>query len=138
MIDQKKILVWTGGVGGGKAVNLVSEYAETSFPELEAYYFKELVSLLGGPAAVAIAWKLSKDPRRNPAYADVIGLAGIELFIDRLAKLGAEFAGIAAPPVNRPVRRRSGPGAPPPGGTAPGHWPYTSQQRLPFQSDITW
>jgi len=135
MIDQRKILVWTGGIGGGKAVNLITDYAATQIPELEDYYFKELVALLGGPAAVAIAWKLSKRARADDWKPDVIGLAGVELFVDRIAKLGAEFLGIAEPPRKFPGRR---PGAPPPGSNAPKHWPYTSQQRLPFQSDVTW
>lgn len=133
MINTNKVLVWVGGIGGGKAISVISEEAEKNMPDLTAYYFKELVGLLAGPAAVAVAWKLSKNPRHE-RKADLIGLAGVEMFIDRTAKLAQEQL---AP--GRVVRRTYRTGAPPPGSRrTTGHWPYSSQQRLPFQSDITW
>lgn len=136
MITTDKLLVWGAGIGGGKAVNIIADYAEQEIPDLTAYYFKELIGLLAGPAAVGIAYKLSRNPR-HIKKADAIGLMGVEMFIDRIAAIGKDAAGIMQPPV-----RRFAPRAPPPGqrGTQrpPGHWPYSSQQRLPFQSDITW
>jgi len=136
MINSDKLISWAGGVGGGKVVNLLSEYAESQNPDLTMYYFKELVGLVAGPAAVGVAWKLSKDPRHE-RKADAIGLMGVEMFIDRIVKLGAEqFGVVGSRPVRRVITR-----APPPGlkaSSAPGHWPYARQERLPFQSDITW
>lgn len=129
-------MVWGAGIGGGKAVNMIAEYAEQEIPDLTTYYFKELLGLLAGPAAVGLAWKLSKDPR-HLKKADAIGLMGVEMFIDRIAGVAQEQFGIGQRP-RGPVRRSS-PRAPPPGrGNAPRHWPFSSQQRLPFQSDITW
>lgn len=133
MIDKTKLAVWAGGLGTGKVAQILTDLAEANVPELAQYYFKELVGLIGGPAAVAVAWKISY---RRPMLADLIGLAGIELFIDRLAKVAGDQLGFVAAPA---PRSRSGLGAPPPGThPTPGHWPYSSQQRLPFQSDLTW
>ena len=131
MITKEKLTVWAGGLGTGKVAQVLTDLAEANVPELAQYYFKELVGLIGGPAAVAIAWKLSY---RRPMLADLIGLAGIELFIDRLAKVAGDQLGFIAAP-----QGRRGLGAPPPGThPTPGHWPYATQQRLPFQSDLTW
>lgn len=124
-------MTWAGGIGAGKAVNLGAEYAETQIPDLTTVYFKELVGLLAGPAAVGVAWKLSQNPRHT-RKADLIGLTGVELFIDRLFKLGEEVMAPAAAP------RLRGPRAPPPGRKTVQHWPFATEQRLPFQSDISW
>lgn len=133
-ITGEKLLVWGAGIGGGKAANIGAEYAEQQMPELTEYYFKELIGLLAGPAAVGIAYKLSRNPR-HMKKADALGLMGVEMFIDRIAAIGKEQLAIMGPRVRRPATR-----APPPGQNQrpPGHWPYSSQQRLPFQSDITW
>jgi len=130
-ITKDKLTVWAGGLGGGKVATILTNLAEANVPELANYYFKELVGLIGGPAAVALAWKMSA---RRPMLADLLGLAGIEMFIDRLAKVAGEQLGFIASPGPQAFLR-----APPPGThPTPGHWPYATQQRLPFQSDLTW
>lgn len=134
MIDMKDVAVWGSGIGIGKVGNLGADYAETAMPTLTNFYFKELVSLVGGPVLVGVAMKLSKG--RHQTEADVAGLAGVELFIDRVVKMGAQALGIQGAPV------RVMPRAPPPGFLgnhgAPGYSPYATQQRLPFQSDLSY
>lgn len=133
MITTGKLLVWGVGVGGGKGVNMLTDYLVTANPALENWHFAELVGLLGGPAAVAVAWKLGEG-RVHEAESDAIGLIGVEVFIDRLAKIAQKFFGRPGYYPGAP------PGAPPPGSHAPPpqHWPYSTQQRLPFQADVTW
>ena len=132
MIDSKSVMVWGAGIGGGKGVNILAEYAEKEMPDLTAYYFKELVGLIGGPAAVALAWKLQRNGRMTIAKTDAIGLAGVEMFIDRVAKLAQQQFGIGRRGIRRPT------GAPPPGRRHPGYSVIATQQRLPFQSDVSW
>jgi len=133
MINSTKLGVWVGGIGLGKAVSLGSAYAESmdTSGQLSSFMFKELVGLIGGPAAIAIAWKLSRNPRTEK-LADIAGLAGVEMFIDRLTKYALEMSGQVWP--QRIIR------APPPGGVPfPGRvGPFAQYERLPFQSDITW
>jgi hypothetical protein len=134
LIDSKTLLVWGGGIGAGKLVDWVSAYLDMTVPGLTNYYFKELVGLLGGPAAVGIAWKMSRG--RHQAEADAIGLAGVEMFVNRVFKMAEQATGVVERPVTAP-RGMFAPRAPPPGQGIQ-HWPYTTQQRLPFQSDLTW
>jgi len=127
----EKIIIWTGGIGGGKVVSLLSNYIETTNPSLKAMWFKELVGLVGGPAAVALSYYMSSR-RGDTKLSDFIGLMGIELFIDRLVNFAASTMGI---PVGSP------PGfihAPAPGSYPVRISPYAAQERLPFQTDMTY
>lgn len=140
MIDGKKIVKWAGGVGLGEAVGYLTGYAEQANPNLKALHFGELVELVGGPAAVGVAWKLSKNPRHEQ-IADFVGLAGVGLFIHRLGKLIAPafgLSGVYSPGVQHVQYPMGMPQAPPPGFGGVQHSPITSLQRLPFQNDMTW
>lgn len=131
MINTKELAVWGGGIGAGKVINVAADYAEQAMPTLAPFYFKELVSLVAGPALVGVAWKLSRG--RHEAEADLAGLAGVEMFIDRIVDLGKSAVGIHSAPMG--IRRA--PQAPPPGFGVQ-HSPFTATQRLPFQSDLSY
>jgi len=129
-----KIIVWTGGIAGGKVVSVLSKYAETKNAKLVDYYFKELVGLVGGPAAIALAYYMS-EKQGDTAISDFIGLFGATLFIDRLVNFAAGELDIT---IGSRVSPASVPRAPPPGSYPVRISPYAAQERLPFQTDMTY